>query len=125
MGEMNYAVADSKPKLFNMEFSYNKTARNTVYGAGRFKPGKAVYGNIYRDEEGFKLAVSPIEVLSVKKDKLDNQVRGWIKPEKTVPEFLKSLSEVGATHHSFMIYDGDVDMLKFFGKVLGIPVVEI
>ena len=48
-----------------------------------------------------------------------------MKPEKSVPEFLKSLSEHGATHHSFLIYDGNVDMIKFFGKLIGIPVEEL
>ena len=76
-------------------------------------------------EEGFKLGVSPIEVLSVPQDRLENQMRGWIRPEKGAKAFLKSLSENGATHHSFMIYDGNVDMLKFFGKLIGVPVVEL
>ena len=63
--------------------------------------------------------------MSVEKDRLQNQMRGWMKPEKSVPEFLKSLSEHGATHHSFLIYDGNVDMIKFFGKLIGIPVEEL
>ena len=125
MGEMNLGVSDVKPKLYNMQFDFGEPAKDTVAAYGRFKGGKAVYANIYRDEEGFKLGVSPIEVLSVPQDRLENQMRGWIRPEKGAKAFLKSLSENGATHHSFMIYDGNVDMLKFFGKLIGVPVVEL
>ena len=125
MAEMNYGVADGKPILYNMPFDYNDTARDTVAAYSRFKGGKAVYVNIYRDEEGFKLGTAPVEMVSVEKDRLQNQMRGWMKPEKSVPEFLKSLSEHGATHHSFLIYDGNVDMIKFFGKLIGIPVEEL
>ena len=125
MAEMNYGVADGKPILYNMPFDYNDTARDTVAAYSRFKGGKAIYVNIYRDEEGFKLGTAPVEMVSVEKDRLQNQMRGWMKPEKSVPEFLKSLSEHGATHHSFLIYDGNVDMIKFFGKLIGIPVEEL
>ena len=126
MAEMNYgSSADGKPILYNMPFDYNDTARDTVAAYSRFKGGKAIYVNIYRDEEGFKLGTAPVEMVSVGKDRLQNQMRGWMKPEKSVPEFLKSLSEHGATHHSFLIYDGNVDMIKFFGKLIGIPVEEL
>ena len=125
MGEMNLGVSDVKPKLYNMQFDFGEPAKDTVAAYGRFKGGKAVYANIYRDEEGFKLGVSPIEVLSAPQDRLENQMRGWIRPENGAKAFLKSLSENGATHHSFMIYDGNVDMLKFFGKLIGVSVVEL
>lgn len=125
MGEMNYGVADGKPTLYNMPFDYTETALDTVVATARYKGGKAVYANIYRDEDGFKLGVAPIEMVEVENDSLPNQMRGWFKPEKSVPEFLKSVSEHGATHHSFMIYGGDVDMMKFFGKLIGVPVEEI
>lgn len=125
MAEMNIAVSDVKPSLYNMAFDFGKPAKDTVAAFGRFKGGKAVYANIYRDEDGFKLGVAPIEVLAAPYDNLSNQMRGWIRPEKGARAFLKSLSENGATHHSFMIYDGNVDMLKFFGKLIGVPVVEL
>ena len=125
MAEMNHGVADGTPKLYNMPFDFTPTSRDTVAAYSRFKGGKAIYANIYRDEDGFKLGVAPVEMLSVEKDRLENQMRGWMKPEKPVAEFLKSLSINGATHHSFMIYDGNIDMMKFFGKLTNIPVVEL
>lgn len=125
MAEMNYSVADGTPVLYNMPFDFTETSKDTVAAYSRFKGGKAVFANIYRDEDGFKLGVAPVEMISVEKDRLENQMRGWMKPEKPVAEFLKSLSENGATHHSFMIYGGNVDMMKFFGKLIGVPVVEL
>ena len=52
-------------------------------------------------------------------------VRGWMRPEKPVGEFLELLSKAGATHHSMLVYGALPEQLRFFGELLNLEVVEI
>ena len=47
------------------------------------------------------------------------------KPPRALPEFLKAFSELGGTHHSALVYDGDLDEILAFGRMMGFEVHEI
>ncbi len=124
MGEMNYEVACTKPIYFQTGFKYTD-AKKCCKATAAFKEGKAVYCNLFRvEDEKFKMSVSPVEMEYVQGQALD-KVRGWLRHEKGIAKFLEELSENGAIHHGFMIYDVDVKAIKFFANLIGLDVVEI
>ena len=125
MGEMNYAVAKSKPVLTEVGFSYTD-AEFCYKGLAEFKSGQAVFCNVFKDKgEEFKLLLSDIEMINVDTHDFDDSMRGWFVPPVPVPEFLEKLSENGATHHSFIVYDVDIKALEYFGELLNLKVVKI
>ncbi len=121
MGEMNYAVADAKPDFLLENFPYSKLGKATKAYAC-FKKGPAVFGNLYKDGDGkYKLLFSKVEMLEGESG-YETKIRGWFKANRPIPEFLELLSEYGAIHHSFLVYDTDIKALEFFGKLLNIEV---
>ena len=124
MGEMNFNVLREKPKLTVGGFSFTN-AKTMAKVLGAFKDGKAVYCNVFRVEnEKFVMSVSEVDVSYVE-GQVEGAVRGWIKPKTDIADFLEKLSENGAIHHGFMIYDVELKAMKTFGESLGMEVVEI
>lgn len=125
MGEMNYAVKKDAPVLVENDFIYTNIGF-CFKGLAEFKSGKAIFCNVYKDvNEQFKLLVSDVEMVNVNTNEFDGSIRGWFTPSVPIAEFLEKLSEYGATHHSFLIYDVDIKALEFFGALLGVEVVKI
>ena len=124
MGEMNYTVATDKPVLEKSNFVYTD-AKLAVKGFAQFKTGNAVFGNVYKDSDGkYKLLLSNVEMCEGEPG-FEHSVRGWFKPNKPVAEFLEELSEYGAIHHSFLVYDVNIKAIEFFGKLVGLGVNKI
>ncbi len=124
MGEMNFNLLRSKPNLLTAPFRYTDSGTCAKI-AGAFKDGKAVYCNIFRAEnERFVMSVSNVEVSYVE-GQVENSIRGWITPNMNIAEFLEKLSENGAIHHGFLVYDVDIKAMKCFGQFLNMEVVEI
>jgi L-arabinose isomerase len=124
MGEMNYAVANAKPVLIRSPFIYTDAA-DAVKAVAEFKTGAAVFGNVYKDEDGkYKLLLSEIEMVEGEPG-FESSIRGWFKANKPINEFLEELSEYGAIHHSFMVYGVDIKALEYFGKLVGLGVNKI
>lgn len=122
MGEMNYNVADGKPEFFEKAFPYDSP--NPIAGAAAFKPGKAVFLNIYEDDKGFNAFIAPVEVLQETTDNFIKNIRGWLKFSKPIRDVLEKISECGATHHSILVYGASVEEMTFFVKTLDlIPVI--
>lgn len=125
MGEMNYTVAKGKPQVIESGFPYTD-AEYCFKGLAEFKSGKAVFCNVFKDKgEEFKLLLSDIEMINVDTHDFDDSMRGWFVPPVPVPKFLEKLSENGATHHSFIVYDTDIKALEYFGELLNLKVVKI
>lgn len=121
MGEMNFGCVDGDLELAEVNFVYG--AENPVVAYGRYRAGKAVFANIYRDENGFRLLISPVTMDQVPADDaFGGKVRGWLKPAMPLTAFLEGISRFGATHHSVLVYDASLEALEFFGRLLGLPV---
>ena len=71
------------------------------------------------------MLATPVEMLEVKEDAFPCSMRGWMKPNCKVGEFLKKLSLHGATHHSLLVYGASTEELCFFGELLGMKTFEI
>lgn len=125
MGEMNYRVADGKPEIRMRKSNYTDSVM-PMAGYACYRPGQAVYLNIYRDETGYCLAASAVEMQKIcGGEKFNSTIRGWMKPRIPVSDFLRQLSEHGATHHSMLVYDVLPEQILYFGKLLGMNVFEI
>ena len=124
MGEMNYSVAEEKPVLEYSPFIYT-SAKHCIKGLAKFRKGPAVFGNLYKDCDGkYKLLFANVEMVDGEPG-FEHSIRGWFKAEKPVAEFLETLSEYGAIHHSFLVYDVDIKALEYFGKLLRLEVNKI
>lgn len=126
MGEMNVDLIDDKARLLEKEWSYTN-AQSPVYPSACFKSGKAVFVNLAPGvNDTFSLIISPVEMIKESKSVLmGDGIRGWMKPEMSISEFLKRYSEVGGTHHSAIVYGRPIDELRSFGRIMGWKVIEI
>ena len=125
MGEYNLALTKAKPGYKKIKFIYADGALDPVVSYGCYRAGNAVFINLYKSEDGYKLFISPIEMLDVPEKAFEFKVRGWFKPAAPLPEFLEKLSNAGATHHSAIIYDATVDQMKYFASLLDLPTVVV
>ena len=98
---------------------------NIKWYESRISYENRVFGNLFKDGDGkYKLLLSEVEMLD---DEVgyDDTIRGWFRPNRPINEFLELLSEYGAIHHSFLVYDVDIKALEFFGKLLNLEVIKI
>ncbi len=126
MGEMNPRLTENRPVLFDKPFSYNKCG-DTVSLSACFKTGKAVLVNLAPAEYGFTLVLSEVDIIQsgTKDAAYKNEVRGWMKPETPLKDFLKAYSQNGGTHHSALVYNANVEALAAFGNMMDFDVVII
>ena len=134
MGEININLTAQKPEIFEKVFTYGSgDAVNPISCSGCYKSGQGVFVNIFKGKNGFKLLVSPMEMEAEPANENGNgnnnnfagTVRGWMRPEKPITEFLEDLSRAGATHHSIFIYGASVEQIEFFGELLDLEIVKI
>lgn len=120
MGEMNLNLAVRKPVMFDSPFSYTD-AGDTVKIAACFKQGDAVFVNLAPMAEGYLLITAPVEMI----DHFDGEsvynrtIRGWMKPELPIDEFLSVYSNAGGTHHGALVYNVHPKELKLFADFMG------
>ncbi len=124
MGEFNLALAGTKPEIKETDFIFGE-ADNPVVCYGCYKGGDAVFINVFKGPEGYNMLISPVEMLSVKKDNYQGSVRGWMKPKMPLDDFLSEISRHGVTHHSALVYGAELSELEFFGKIIGLNVITV
>ena len=126
MGEMNPRLAAWTPTLDDKRFTYNSCG-NTVTINGCYRPGNAVLVNLAPAEKGFTLILTEVELTDdgSPTSKYSTEIQGWLRPSMPLPQFLKAYSMYGGTHHSAMVYDGDVNELAAFGRFMGFETVII
>ena len=126
MGEANYSLAQWKPVMRTVPFNYNSCG-DTAAPYACYRPGKAVFVNVAPTKSGFSLVATPVEMLGcgLEFGAYRNAVQGWMKPRLPIAQFLKAFSELGGTHHSALVYDGNVEEILAFGRMMGFEVHEI
>lgn len=122
MGEYNPNLVAGRETMTEMDFIYGG-AKNPVVTYGCYRAGDAVFVNLYRTAEGFKLFISPVkmEEPAPGTDRFTNKVRGWMRPPEGVARFLEDISFAGATHHSALVYGARTAEIEYFAKLLGLP----
>lgn len=115
MAEINPDLCAHKPILMKKPMPW-VAAGDPVIAVGRFKAGNAVLANLAPcGGDEFTFIVAPVAVMDVPgEDRMGDAIRGWIKPELPLADFLERYSREGGTHHSAIVY-GDVarDMVRF------------
>lgn len=128
MGEANYSVLH-KPALVRkkVDFVPNLNGGVMIGVTGVYKSGKAVLVNLAPGADSkFSLILARCELIEpADGDNFVNSIRGWMKPELPIEEFLRSYSMLGGTHHSCICYDADFGILKTFGEIMGWKVFEL
>lgn len=126
MAESNPNLAQWKPLLADMRFTYNSCG-NTVGMYNCYRPGQVVYVNLAPMGDHFHLIVTQGEILDagLQSGAYRRNTQGWFKPRKPLPQFLEEYSMAGGTHHSAMVYDANPDEIKAFGRMMGFQVIEI
>ena len=121
MGEFNPTLSSGKSGMKEIPFIYGD-AKNPVVCYGRYKGGEAVFLNLYRSKDGFRLILSDVDMVEVRPDDdtLEVRVRGWMKPRMPIADFLEAISRVGATHHSALVYGAKVEQMVYFAELLGL-----
>ncbi len=123
MGEMNIDLASGIPEVAAPKFVFGGSGvSDPIVIYGRYKGGKAIFVNVYRNENGFNLIAAPVEMMEYESDRFENKIRGWMKPMIPISDFLEQLSTYGGTHHSSLIYGATLKEIEFFGNILGINV---
>lgn len=125
MGEFNPALAAEKPEIKEIPFVFGE-ADDPVVCYGRYKAGSAVFVNVFKGADGYKMLISPVEMQDAcGKDNFEGCVRGWMKPPMPVADFLEAISNAGVTHHSSLVYGATVGELEYFARILGLETVVV
>lgn len=124
MGEINVALAADKPEIKEIPFVFGD-AEDPVVCYARYKSGSAVFVNVFKDAEKYKMLISPVEMQDAPNDGFAGTVRGWMKPSMPIADFLAAISGAGVTHHSSLVYGATLEEVAFFAKLLGLEVVTV
>jgi L-arabinose isomerase len=128
MGEINPALAASRPRIFEKPFPFAGSLHPAVLTCA-VRPGPAALVNLAPGPgDTFSLIVAPVEVLP-EDETLDpamrDTVRAWIRPWIPVAPFLEAYSRAGGTHHSALVLGPRAEALAAFGRIAGLTVVEV
>lgn len=123
MGEVNYALTEEQKAIKEMNFIYTD-AQNPVVKYARYKEGSAAFLNVFRGPNGYKMLVAPVSMEKPPcEDQFVDSMRGWMRPEMPIADFLEKISTAGVTHHSILVYDATPEQIAFFGRLLGLEVI--
>ncbi len=126
VGEMNIRLTVDKPKLIEKYYAISD-AKKSIIAVGKFGPGRAVLVNLAPGRgDTFKLILINGTMLdSTERDSMENNIRGWLKPDISVEKVLTEFSYLGGTHHSVLVY-GDVgNDITEFGRLMSWEVISI
>ncbi len=119
MGEYNPNLTSGDDELKKIPFIFGE-ADDPVVGYGCYKGGKAIFANLFKNDKGtYSMLIAPVEMQEIYEDNFVGSVRGWMKPEMPLPEFLETISRHGVTHHSSLIYGATTGEIEFFAKLIG------
>lgn len=119
MGEVSLDLLDGKPELLKCVFPIEDT-NPPLFAAGRLKSGNATLVNLAPGKDSsYTLITATVSVQQVNDIKFKNSIRGWIKPQIKVEDFLAEYSRAGGTHHLAMVYGDKAQALAKFAKFMG------
>ena len=125
MGEINIALSEEKVQLFEKDWPFTN-AGAPVYPSACFRQGEALLVNLAPGgNRKFSLIISPVRMLKELDKKKTKGIRGWMKPEIPVNDFLKKYSEAGGTHHVALVYGRPTTILKSFASIMNWEITEI
>ncbi|NLG12806.1 MAG: hypothetical protein GX561_01210 [Lentisphaerae bacterium] len=118
MGESNIDLMIPKPNLLSKPYIYSDTGAPAV-AYGIMRSGNAILVNLAPIQRGnYRLIACPGQVNAPPKPEPVSCMKGWFKPKKSLPAFLEAYSELAGTHHSAMVYNANINVLKNFAKLM-------
>jgi L-arabinose isomerase len=119
MGEVNTDLAVD-PELNQRPYPYS-AAGEPVLASGCLKAGNGWLVNVAPGPDNtFSLITAPVEVCdSNGQEAIEKGIRGWIKPQIPLSDFLEKYSRLGGTHHKVLCYNADEATLKAFAARMG------
>jgi len=126
MGEINPLVAAARPTLEEKQYSFSN-ALNPAFLSCAPKEGPAVYVNLSPGpDETFRLIAAPVTVMKdSRRADYRGVVRGWMRPEGTVAEFLEEYSRLGGTHHSVLVLGARMEAVEAFAAMSEVEFVAV
>ncbi len=119
MGEINPRVCSPRAVFQVKDYRFSD-AEQPVYAVGQFMPGDAHLVNLVPTAgDAYRLIIAPVEVVSHDNTDFSDTVHGWIRPKMDIAVFLERFSEAGGTHHSALIYNQQMKVLRTFGEIMG------
>ena len=125
MGEMNTALAASKPKYMIKPMKYSDI--DTTWLCGTYKAGEATLIDLAPlGGDKFRVITSKVEMKVMDCEKYrKNSTCGWFAPEKSIGTFLEDYSKLGGTHHLALVYGDMRKTAETFAKVRNFEYFEI
>ena len=126
MGEINPRLTKWPARIVGRKWGYN-SCQDTAAMIGCYRAGSAVLVNLAPLDEGYNLILTRVEMTDdgLLDGAYAHSVQGWMKPPMNLPEYLKAYSKVGGTHHSALVYNGDIAELASFGEFMGFNTIII
>lgn len=120
MGEINLALTTEKPVLKITPFRYTDVK---LQGAafGCLVPGNAIWVDLAPMADGqFRLIAGEVQFLPQPENgKGADYNAGWFTPKNgTIQQFLERYTLAGGTHHAVVVYDGDLDSMAAFARLM-------
>ena len=121
MGEINPETAAGQPRLIELDFPYTD-ALNPATLACDMAPGVATLVNLTPGpDDTFSLIASVVQVHGEAEHAgMRDSIRGWVRPELELEDFLEAYSELGGTHHSAVVYGDHCEALQAFAEYAGL-----
>ncbi|MEN8255654.1 MAG: hypothetical protein ABFR33_09315, partial [Verrucomicrobiota bacterium] len=126
MGEINADLTAGKPVLQQQPYPYSP-AGEPVIATGCMQPGRAWLLSLAPGaEETYSLIAAEVEVCDTNgEEKINSGIRGWIRPQMPVSDFLKKYSLAGGTHHKVLCYHAERELFETFAETMNWKFVEI
>lgn len=124
-GEMNYRLFSSRPGLVKVPFPFTDIG-DSLAPCGTLMPGNALLVNLSPSAAGgYHLIVAPIKMKAARTSVFAKTVNGWFTPLCPLPDFLERYSMAGGTHHSSIVYNGDLKTFEAFAAEMGWKITDL
>ncbi|MDD4774085.1 MAG: hypothetical protein PHZ09_10895 [Eubacteriales bacterium] len=128
MGEINPRCTAGRLQLTRKIFPYTDAGDTTAL-IGGFKGGNVLFSCLAPQKNNkYSLIIAEGEMLDIAQVQTNLQrvfLNGWFRPKLPVIDFLEKYSRLGGIHHAALVYEGDAEVLKTFGRFMGWDVTVI
>ena len=125
MGEINPDICAERPMLHERNYTFSDTG-NPVLATGCFKPGEAILTDLAPGPDGkFSLITAKVNY-QIPMPANPKSNAGWFAPAGgNIAAFLEEYSSHGGTHHLSCSYNGSMELLRDWAKLMSWNFIEI
>ncbi len=125
MGEINIDICSEKPLLHERDYIFSDTG-NPIIATGCFKEGSALLTNLAPGPDGtFTLITAEVQYVIGEQGSQKSNT-GWFVPNNSnIASFLEKYSNAGGTHHLTCSYNGSVEIVREWAKLMNWKFIKI